>query len=493
MHAPAAHAAPWRPSPNALAAAAGLTVVVTVAAAMTGAYVVGLLLLVCAVLFATATHRFFLRWEIQLTTLVLVILLIPLGRYELPGNLPFNLEPYRLLVALVAAAWCASLLTDPELRWRKIGLFGPLLAFALTILVSLAVNTDRIHQYHVLPEVLKSLTMVVSYWVVLLFAAHVITRRDQLELVVKALVGGGAVVGFFALIQYHTGFNIFDQLGVIPVLKFVDGGVPGGLEARGGGARVYASAQHPIALSAALVMLLPLGIYLGRRHRTKLWWTATALIGAAAFSTVARTGSTMLLTVFVVLLCLKPLQVIRVWPYVLPFLVAVHFLAPGALGGLKSAFFPEEGLIAQQTSAYSATSSNRLADAGPALREAWKQPYVGLGWGTRITEPANPKNNAIILDNMWLSLLLETGLAGVCALLWLLARSVRRLGRAARRDRTEHGWLLAALAAAIASYGIGMFTFDSLAFVQLTFLLFIMIGLAVPAIRLANGPKETAE
>ena len=485
-----AHAAAWRPSGPALAGAAGCTVVVTVAAAATGSYVVGVLLLICAALFAIATHRFFLRWEIQVVTLVLVILLIPLGRYELPGNLPFNLEPYRLLVALVAAGWCASLLTDRAMKWRKIGLFGPLLALGLTILVSLAINVDRIHRYNVLPEVLKSLTMVVSYWIVLLLAASVITRRDQLELVIKALVGGGAIVGLFALIQYHTGFNIFDQLGVIPVLKYVEGGLPGGLEARGGGARVYASAQHPIALSAALVMLLPLGIYLGRRYRTKLWWTATALIGAAAFSTVARTGSTMLLAVLIVLLCLKPLQVIRVWPYVLPFLVAVHFLAPGALGGLKSAFFPEEGLIAQQSSAHSSTSSNRLADAGPALSEAWKQPYVGYGWGTRITEPANPKNNALILDNMWLSLLLETGLAGVFALLWLFGRSVRRLGRAARRDPTEHGWLLAALASSITAYGVGMFTFDSLAFVQLTFLLFMMIGLAVPAIRFANGPKE---
>jgi hypothetical protein len=166
----------------------------------------------------------------------------------------------------------------------------------------------------------------------------------------------------------------------------------------------------------------------------------------------------------------------------------VHFLAPGALGGLKSSFFPEGGLLAEQQSAHSATSSNRLADAGPALREWWQRPYAGYGFGTRITEPANPKNNALILDDQWLGLLLEVGLAGALAFLWLMLRTVRRLGTAARGDPTEHGWLLAGLAAAILSLGIGMITFDAFGFSQVTFLLFVMIGLSVPAIRLAETP-----
>ena len=50
---------------------------------------------------------------------------IPIKRYGLPGNLPFDLEPYRLLVGLVIAAWFVlALLIDPRVRFRKAGLEG---------------------------------------------------------------------------------------------------------------------------------------------------------------------------------------------------------------------------------------------------------------------------------------------------------------------------------------------------------------------------------
>jgi hypothetical protein len=488
MHA---HADSWRPSGLTLGLAGAATVLVTLAAAALQLHVAAILAVATAALVAMLSHRFLLRWEIQVSVIVLVVLLIPLGRYELPGNLPFNLEPFRLLVALIGFGWFATLLADPALRWKRTALFGPLFALIMAILASDALNTARIEQDDILPEVVKSLSLFLSFIVVLLFVTSVITRREQLDTVVKALVGGGAVVSVFTLIQYHTSFNIFDHLGVIPLLETQDGGIPAeGLEARGGGARVYASAQHPIALSAALVMLLPLGIYAGRRWGTRFWWAATALIGVAAISTVARTGSTMLLTVLVVFLLLKPVDVLRLWKWAIPFVVVVHLLAPGAMGSLKNAFFPDEGLIAEQQSAHSATSSNRLADAGPALSQWWDLPYLGHGFGTRITDSTNPKNNALILDDQWLGLLLEIGLAGALAVLWLFARSVRRLTVAARGDPGPHGWLLAALAAAIAAYAIGMITFDAFGFAQVTCLLFIMIGMSVPALRFARTPER---
>lgn len=491
MHAQAQTLGP--PNRAALGVAAGATALATVGAAALGAYPVGVVAAVTAALLGVLSYRFLLRWEIQVSIVVLTILLIPIGRYELPGNLPFNLEPYRLLVALVAAGWIASLLSDPEMRWKKVGLLGPLAALSIAILLSDGLNTARIERYGVLPEVVKSVTMMMSYWLVLLLTTSVIKSRAQLDTVVKALVGGGGVVGVFTLVQYHTGFNIFDQLHIIPLLDVQDSHIPGGLEARGGGAtRVYASAQHPIALSAAMVMLLPLGIYAGRRFGTRIWWLATAFIGVAAFSTVARTGSTMLLTVLVVFLALKPRQVLSLWKWALPFLIAVHFFAPGSLGSLKNAFFPEEGLVAQQESAHSATSSNRLADTGPALREWWERPYAGHGFGTRIADTANPKNNALILDDQWLGLMIEVGLAGTIAFLWLLIRVVRRAGRASRRDPSDNGWLLAALAAAITAFGIGMITFDAFGFVQVTFLFFIMIGMAVSAVRLSEPQDAEA-
>ncbi len=162
------------------------------------------------------------------------------------------------------------------------------------------------------------------------------------------------------------------------------------------------------------------------------------------------------------------------------------------MGSLKNAFLPEEGLIAEQQTAYSDTASNRLADVGPALKEWWRRPYFGYGYGTRITDPADPKNNAFILDNQWLGQLLEVGLAGTLALIWLFGRSLRRLAVGARGDPSPQGWLLAGIAAAIAAFAIGMITFDAFAFGQVTFLLFLLIGLSVPALRFARMPDGGA-
>ena len=60
-------------------------------------------------------------------------------------------------------------------------------------------------------------------------------------------------------------------------------------------------------------------------------------------------------------------------------------------------------------------------------------------------------------------------------------RAIRRFGGHARRDPSDDGWLCAALAASVATFAIGMFTFDAFAFVQVTLMVFILIALGAAA------------
>jgi hypothetical protein len=484
----------WRPGTIAAGLALAAAAALAMAAAGLQLPLIAFLAALVAGIYAALSYRFFLRWEVQVALIVLTILWVPLGRYDLGGGLPVHLEPYRLLVAGVVACWVATLASDRSMRWQPTGLFGPLLALTLVVLVSVTLNTSRIDEYDVLPNVIKSLSLFASWIAVLLLVSSVITRRDQVDTVVKVLVGGGAVVGFFAIVQYRTGYNAFDHLSVFPILDPVPDAFPASLlGARGEGTRVYASAEHPIALSAAMVVLLPIGLYAAKKWGGRIWWGATALIAIASFTAIARTGTTMLIAVVVVMVALRPREVLALWKWAIPFLIAVYLISPGALGGLKSAFFPEGGLIAEQESAYSQESSNRLADVGPALEEWSHHPLLGYGYGTRVADPSNPNSNALILDDQWLNLLLDTGVAGVAALLWLFGRSIRRLGRAARKDSSPDGWLLVGLAASIAAFAVGMFTFDAFSFGQVTFLAFVLIGLSVPALRLAErAPGEPA-
>jgi hypothetical protein len=86
-----------------------------------------------------------------------------------------------------------------------------------------------------------------------------------------------------------------------------------------------------------------------------------------------------------------------------------------------------------------------------------------------------PLPKSRLLDDQWLGTLLDLGLVGTFALAWLLGRFVVRTSIASSRTGTD-GVMLAALAAAVFSYMIGMFTYDALAFTQVTLVLFVLLG-----------------
>jgi O-antigen ligase len=171
-------------------------------------------------------------------------------------------------------------------------------------------------------------------------------------------------------------------------------------------------------------------------------------------------------------------------------LVVIHLLVPGVLGTIKDQFFPKGGLVAQQERGKGTDGQGRVADLASAGQEFHQRPLIGEGYGTRITgEPGFP-DNAQILDDQWLKTLLETGVLGVVAWAWLLLRFIRRAGSMARHDRSARGLYLTALTSSVAAFGLAMFTYDELSFIQVTFVFFIMIGIGAA---LMDVPQEEAE
>jgi O-antigen ligase len=185
----------------------------------------------------------------------------------------------------------------------------------------------------------------------------------------------------------------------------------------------------------------------------------------------------MLVVVALVFLWLRPREVRRFWPVLIPALIVIKLVLPGTLGAIKQSFLPAGGLIAEQKAQPGESGSGRIADIGPALNEWRRQPVLGQGFGTRVVDANVQGPKANILDNQWLGTLLETGIVGFFGWLWFFVRVVRRFGKEARRDDSARGWLLVSLAAGVAAFGVGMFTYDAFAFIQVTFLLFIFVGL----------------
>lgn len=457
----------------------------------------GLLTIVAVALFLS--HSWLLRWDVLAGLLIAVILFIPIRRFVLPGDLPFQLEPYRLFVTFLVAAWGTSLLIDSRVRLRRTGLESPLFLFLGAAAASVLFNFDYLRsgvQYFdpvtrgvtdgsLDSNVLKAFTFFLSFTLVFYFITSIARTPQKVEMLVKLLVCGGVLMAVLSVVESRTGVNWFDRLP--RVLPFLQENYLNDDSNRGGRLRARGPAEHPIALSAALVMLVPLGVYLAVTTRKLRWCVATAALGVGALTAVSRTGVIMLGVVVLVFLLVRPREVKRLWPALPAVLVLVQVASPGTLGALKQSFEPPGGLLAEQSVLYSGQQGGgRLADIAPSLAEWWERPLVGQGFGTRVTTydaSTGQLSNAIILDNQWLGTLLETGLVGAAALAWLIVRFLRKMLSEARRDHSSRGWLLGALSASVAGLAVGMFVFDALSFIQVAFLFFILMGLGVVTVR----------
>ena len=451
------------------------------------------------VLLAKLAERVVARWTLLLCGTIVVDLLMPEdGRYTLGGGVGFQLEPYRVVVAILLVGWLVALLIDPRVRWRRTRFEGPLFLILFAVIGSDLVNTDRI--VGVGSFVMKSLSLFLCFVLLLYMVVSLVHTRKTVHCVLKVLVTAGCVEAIGGFIQRENNFNIFDHLHrVMPLFNF-NGVAALPTLSRNGGLRAYGSAGHPIELSNVTTMLLPIAIYLGLAHRQKRWWAAVAVLEIGALSSGSKTGFIELVGMLLIFMWLRPRQTLKSWPVVIPIVIVMNVVVPGSLSGIIGGLFPKGGFIASQSTTYQGRGGQqqvtRLSRIGPQLNGVFLKhnPLFGEGFGTRIsgrtsingpaaTVPA--RNVAQVLDNQWLGTLLEIGILGFLGWMWMFVHVIRRLGRRAKLERHHpEGWLPVALAASICGFALGMVTYDAFGFVQAVVLLYIIIGLASVILRL---------
>ena len=372
----------------------------------------------------------FLSWRSLITAVIVVILFIPIRRYALPGNLPFQLEPYRLLIGMVGLAWIASLLIDPKVRVVRSPLHAPLIGVVLVSAASIALNVRHIEELQVSQDVLKQFTFLLSFVLVFLLVVSVVHSFEQIDFLQDSRRRRGDPLRLRARGALDGRQRVQSARPCDPVPA--SDRRPREQPPTSRRFRAYASAQHPIGLGELLVLLIPMAVYVAIASRRRIWFGAALLLGLAAFSTVSRTAVVSLAAIAVVYLVLRPgdPEVLAARP---PGLIAVHIAMPGVLGSMYKGIFPQGGLVAKE--AGGAVGSSRTASFGPGLAEVGKRPLVGGGYGSRI--PTGPAANSFIVDNQWLSTAMETGIAGVFVWVWLFVRFIRRMFRAARGIRAN--------------------------------------------------------
>ena len=423
-------------------------------------------------------------WRTLLVATIFVILFVPIRRYALPGNLPFQLEAYRVLIAFVMAVWLTALLIDPRVRFRRSAIDAPLIAVFTVSALSVAVNVAAITADGLTSDATKQLTFLASFLALFFLLAGLMQGRVDVDFLLVLLVVGGCVVSAFSLVELRTGFNVFNHLDLaFPFLEQTQDTV---VAARGGYVRVVASSQHPIALGAMFVLLIPLALYLYKSRGQRRWLLAATMLALGTMATGSRTAIIMLLATTLVYLILRTRETVRFWPAVIPLVIVIHFAMPGVMGSLYKSFFPHGGLIAEQADA--GVGSSRVTSFGPALEQVGLHPILGSGFGARSFH--GEEANSFIVDDQWLSTAMETGLAGLLAWLWLFVRFLRRSFGLARRDRGADGWFYTSISASVLAFAVGMLTYDAFSFIQSTLVLFVILGLGCARMNERRPPEQ---
>jgi polysaccharide biosynthesis protein PslJ len=440
-----------------------------------------------------------LGWQAVLITLVLVIWLIPVKRYQFPVTLPFKLEPYRLFVLILLGGLIISALVGRR-RINAAGHGKALLLLAGAALASQAANKQAIDAIGLQTQSLKALSYYLSFLVVFALMCSALQVFGEVRAMIVTLVVAGTIVAVAALYESRFHNNLFDHLE--KWFPFLQNTGEDKFKVRSGRLRVRASSQHPIALGISLLMMAPLALYLARyaasKLRQRLWILAALVLGMGAIITVSRTVVVVTIAMIVAAKVIRRLEFKRLLPLLLALILLTHAARPGATKALYHAFTPKQGLLEQQQGRAGLAGSGRLSDIGPGLRRWSQRPIFGRGLGTNPTR-ANPviveaqgaqPFEGIIFDDEYMETLVSLGFIGFVGVLWFIWGAIVKLGRSARRTAGELGDLLGACAVSCVGFAAGMLTLDAFSFVQVTLLFYIVaaVGLRARALMAEQQP-----
>ncbi|MUM16684.1 O-antigen ligase family protein [Mycobacterium sp. CBMA271] len=305
---------------------------------------------------------------------------------------------------------------------------------------------------------------------VFLFAAHPENTARIIEILLKALVIGGAVTATFALVQFVTGIDIAAMARIPGFMRYVDTGVAHGI-VREGVVRAQGAAGHSLELSAVLTTIAPIGaalIYNAKTAAKKTWpWAAlTAIVIAGSVVTVSRSAFVGLAAAILVMSWRWP---VRRLAGLLGAAVAAAVVA--AVSGLG--IF--EAIIKTFLGSDNDPSLQSRARGIDYVMSHWTE-HFWLGQGS-FTYPTGPEQP--VLDNEYLSRLIEGGVVGAAALVILTITAIVYAGTARNRCNDAAATeLINGVLGALVALAIISTVLDVSAFQQISMIRWVLIVLA---------------
>jgi hypothetical protein len=411
----------------------------------------------------------------MLAAFMAMLWLVPFNTISMTVSLPFDIHLDRIVLPFIVGLWALSLaaggIAAPRLRISPVHV--AVICFVLLALVSLVVNVGSLNESLELNTSLKKLTLLISYVSLFVVVASVV-RRSEVAAFLKYTLVLAVICSVGMLWEYHFHQNLFYAWsakllpGVFEVAAPSDVGVD-----QIGRQQIIGPAELGLEAAAMLAMALPVavvGVLHAKQWRHRFsYGMATCLIIAAGLSTYRKTSLVAPAIVILTIVLFRRRESIRLVPFAVVLVAAVHVFAPGSLGGVL------QQLSGSQIGSVNTTQHRE--DAYDAIRPlVWTNPALGQGYGSY-----DAVTNRI-LDNQILDQAIEMGVIGVAAYLAMMLSVVGALAPLIRARGQRAPPALACAGGAVAFLTVS-FLYDTMGFPHGPYIFFVLAGFAAVLIK----------
>ena len=406
---------------------------------------------------------------------LVVLWLVPINSTHLPFQLPIDSSVDRVELVVLALTWLVAVGAAGSYgpRWRHNRLNVAIVLFLLIATASVPLNLTEVVRAEELQLAFKKLSLLFCYVIFFMIVATSM-RRTELSRLIVLILGLASVAAVGTIIEYRTDVNYFyEWAGKLPLVS-VAGEPPDPLFGR---PAIVGPTDHGLALTTILSLVMPfaiVGLMRSERWLHKVLHTiALALILAGSVATLRKTALVVPGVALIVLLLYQPRRMLRLLPLGVVIVIFMQVVSPGALTGIRY----------QLQGGSKLSNEGRTNDYDAIGPDFENHPLAGRGYGTYDPKIHFQKQQRSVahrtLDNMFLVLLLEVGVLGLIAYLAIGVTAVAGLHKAARSKNFARAGPALALISAICAFLVANTLFDTLAFPQVPYLYFFLLGFSV--------------
>jgi len=411
-----------------------------------------------------------------------------LGTLEVSG---FTLKINHIFGLITLLSWFLLMLIQKKVEFKRLPIGFPLIILILVNILSFTQAVNLFRAVSVFSFTL--LTILISLAVV-----NLVDSKDKLNKLVKVLFISAFFVSLFGLFQFMG-----DLIGLPPSITGLRDlytkevfGFP----------RVHATALEPLYYANYLLipLMLALTLFLSKEKDIRWQWLLLFLIlGLVNFIlTLSRAAYIALAAalLFLLVIYFKRFFSFKKIAAVILVLLVVYFIFIKIFGLTEDFNLYLDRFITQATDVFSGAS---YTDRAETFREAWQMfkqhPWLGVGTGNFGPNVAwyplvVPEKGWLIVNNIFLEIMAETGIFGLLSFLWLLGILFFRSIKAFFKTNDEYlKAVMAGLTAAFVGVIIQYQTFSILYIIHIWFLFGLMIAVQNLIFQkevLNNQPKE---